>query len=269
MIPKATKFGVVFWALNLMLHPQTPRIRRSRPEVGSKSPNFGHLGSPENGQFGSAAAYQLLRTRPTRPLTLNATRRDHEFLQHQCAETPSSTSSALAPVETDDTARSSIGTPLSAPVQPHNAAIQGLGASVTQGPVPPNQQSVASLLSQLQASSAFAAVAGQSRNFASQQPVYAPSPAGIPEFPGPGAAPPSAITSTTAPTATTVASAPRALPPRQDLRNCTFQQALPHIARLSEDEGFLKALAAVRFMICCRDVKSELFRLTCNASDED
>ncbi|KAJ8481581.1 hypothetical protein ONZ51_g5892 [Trametes cubensis] len=128
--------------------------------------------------------------------------------------------------------------------------------------VPPNAQSVASLLSQLQASSTFAAVAGPSPSGAAslstpafRRPAYATPPAGSPEFPGPDAALPSntppgkaACMGTGKPTiataTTTGALAPRDPTQRQDLRACTFQQALPHLARLSEDEGFLKALAA-------------------------
>ncbi|KAI9063425.1 alpha/beta-hydrolase, partial [Trametes sanguinea] len=160
-------------------------------------------------------------------------------------ETQYDAKSALAQPETDNATRSFGSTPLSAPPPNHNTQ-QGLEGSATLGPASTNTQSVASLLSQLQASSTFAAVAGQSRAPGSQQPAYAPPPAGSPEFPGPDAALPSSITATTAPSTTTVAPAPRALPPRQDLRNCTFQQALPHIARLSEDAGFLKALTAMR-----------------------
>ncbi|KAH9894168.1 hypothetical protein C8Q73DRAFT_694767 [Cubamyces lactineus] len=131
-------------------------------------------------------------------------------------------------------------------------------------PVPPNAQSVASLLSQLQASSTFAAVAGPSTGATAslntpgfRRPAFAPPPAGIPDFPGPDAAlfhstPPGMAacigtgTTTTASATTPGALAPRDPTPRQDLRACTFQQALPHLARLSEDEGFLKALAAMR-----------------------
>ncbi|KAL7282045.1 hypothetical protein ACG7TL_003512 [Trametes sanguinea] len=161
-------------------------------------------------------------------------------------ETQTDANSALVQLETDNATRSLGSTPLCAPPSDHNTSPQGLDASTTLGPASTNTQSVASLLSQLQASSTFAAVTGTSRTPGSKQPAYAPSPAGSPEFPGPVAALPSSSTDIIAPSATTVASAPRALPPRQDLRNCTFQQALPHIARLSEDAGFLKALTAMR-----------------------
>ncbi|KAI0662947.1 hypothetical protein C8Q70DRAFT_1050652 [Cubamyces menziesii] len=139
---------------------------------------------------------------------------------------------------------------------------RGLDRSSRSSLSPPNAQSVASLLSQLQASSTFAAVAGPSPSGAAslstpafRRPAYATPPAGSPEFPGPDAALPSntppgkaACMGTGKPTiataTTTGALAPRDPTQRQDLRACTFQQALPHLARLSEDEGFLKALAA-------------------------
>ncbi len=106
--------------------------------------------------------------------------------------------------------------------------------------------SVAALLSQLQASGSFNATAG-SRS--APIPALAPAPAhvqlshprpfsGGPNLPRPDAELPES----------THPPAPHT--PRQDLRACTFQQALPHLAQLSEDPGFLKALTAVsRVMI--------------------
>ncbi|KAI0676765.1 hypothetical protein C8Q78DRAFT_999376 [Trametes maxima] len=139
----------------------------------------------------------------------------------------------------------------------------------TQGPEPgsspqghstSNSQSVASLLSQLQASNAFAAVAGSSRPPAPRQPSYAPPPAGRPEFPGPDDARPSRTNRTSgevpgaaaAPAPTPTARQPQSQSQSQnqgqgqDVRACTFQQALPHLARLAGDDGVLQALAAMR-----------------------
>ncbi|KAI0643703.1 hypothetical protein C8Q79DRAFT_1012266 [Trametes meyenii] len=136
----------------------------------------------------------------------------------------------------------------------------------TQGPEPssspqghstPNSQSVASLLSQLQASNAFAAVAGTSRPPAPRQPSYAPPPAGRPEFPGPDDMRPSRTSRTSgevpgaaaAPAPTPTARQPQSQGQGQDVRTCTFQQALPHLARLAGDDGVLQALAAVRVSV--------------------
>jgi len=47
-----------------------------------------------------------------------------------------------------------------------------------------------------------------------------------------------------APTATTTPVPSSA--PRQDLRSCTFQQALPHLARLAEDAEFVSAVTAMK-----------------------
>ncbi|KAI0721973.1 hypothetical protein C8T65DRAFT_705024 [Cerioporus squamosus] len=106
-----------------------------------------------------------------------------------------------------------------------------------------NAPSVALLLSQLQASSSFNAAVGPSRTpaptSASSRPQYVPSASGGSRAPGPN-------TSEDAPatTSNTPPSAPHT--PRQDLRSCTFQQALPHLARLSEDPDFVKALTTMR-----------------------
>lgn len=112
---------------------------------------------------------------------------------------------------------------------------------------PSNAHSVASLLSQLQTSRSLAAVvAGPS---SSSTPVIArprQPPPGGPEFPGPDAAAlPSLSVMSTGSSDAGPAPAPAARQ-RQDVRACTFQQALPHLARLSADADFLKALAAVR-----------------------
>ncbi|KAI0356681.1 alpha/beta-hydrolase [Trametes cingulata] len=125
---------------------------------------------------------------------------------------------------------------------PH-AALSSLQApETTSQPGPSNSQSVASLLSQLQASSTFAAaVAGPSGTPGPSLSARVHPPAGSSDFPGPDAALPASTT-----TVTTSAPAPSPTPRRQDLRACTFQQALPHLARLAGDDGFLKALTAMR-----------------------
>ncbi|PIL36690.1 hypothetical protein GSI_00379 [Ganoderma sinense ZZ0214-1] len=100
-----------------------------------------------------------------------------------------------------------------------------------------NIPSVASLLSQLQSSTAFSALAGPSRPHA---PRTAISPGSVPSL------------QTTGPDATessgnghgTHQRAPHT--PPEALRACTFQQSLPHLARLSEDPGFVQTLAAMR-----------------------
>ncbi|KAI0771527.1 Alpha/Beta hydrolase protein [Trametes elegans] len=117
------------------------------------------------------------------------------------------------------------------------------GAPAQTGSSGPQAHSVASLLSQLQTSSAFAEVAGPIRLPEAHQPAYARPPAGIPDFPGPDDARPSRPRTGSVATATAPGPTPT---PRQDLRTCTFQQALPYLARLSEDEGFLKALRSMR-----------------------
>ncbi|KAI8985001.1 hypothetical protein BD414DRAFT_578750 [Trametes punicea] len=166
------------------------------------------------------------------------------------AASPSSESPAGAPAthtspreaERLSRAGNSTGTSLAEPHAPYGIPTTE-GSVVSAASTPSNPQSVASLLSQLQASSHFAAVAGTKRTPESLQLAHAPAPAGTPEFLGPEVALPSSTASTHT---TTVAAASRTPPPRQDLRACTFQQALPHLARLSEDERFLKTLAAMR-----------------------
>ncbi|KAH9943003.1 alpha/beta-hydrolase [Epithele typhae] len=111
--------------------------------------------------------------------------------------------------------------------------------------------SVAALLSQLQASSGGPSAAllppGETSHpsdsvpgppsYAEPQPTYT-SPAGPssgvqPEF-GPAL------------DQSLKLDAPAPHTPPQDMRTCTFQQALPHLARLAEDPEFLKVLTAIR-----------------------
>lgn len=98
------------------------------------------------------------------------------------------------------------------------------------------QPSVASLLSQLQNSPAVHALAGASRVVQSPPPVngvnYEAPP--LPDI---------------APDPWDAHEQQRATPPaaqKRDLRSATFQQALPIIAQLSEDELFIEAVRKVR-----------------------
>ncbi|KAI0723486.1 hypothetical protein C8Q76DRAFT_794419 [Earliella scabrosa] len=106
-------------------------------------------------------------------------------------------------------------------------------------------RSVASLLSQLQASGTFSAAASPSGTSAS---ASAPTPAAAHSahshpFSG-GSVLPRTDAVLPSPPKSTHPPAPHT--PRQNLRACTFQQALPHLARLSEDPEFVKALTAMR-----------------------
>ena len=128
------------------------------------------------------------------------------------------------------------------PTQPHAGSRELPGSEGSS-----NAPSVASLLSQLQASSNFRTLVGPSRTPAptpttsTHTPAYVPSASGGSRLPGPDAGDPVEAASASS---TTPPSAPHT--PRQDLRACTFQQALPHLARLFEDRAFVQALAAVR-----------------------
>ncbi|KAI0637710.1 hypothetical protein C8Q77DRAFT_1153434 [Trametes polyzona] len=189
---------------------------------------------------------------------------------------PTSNTSSTAPAtqesrfEGGNTA-SSANAPPNAPQAPQHAApLQRLeveagssrqpepGASAPPPTSDSQAQSVASLLSQLQASSSLAAVAtatagpssSASRPSRPRPPVAAHAPSVLQQFGGsdfPSADGAALLPRTSTSTSTNAAPGPVPAPAaRQDLRACTFQQALPHIARLSADEGFLKALAAMK-----------------------
>lgn len=119
-------------------------------------------------------------------------------------------------------------------------------------PSAPLGASVALLLSQLQGSGGLSAAPGGSRAPSSSQPplTSAPRPSASttsadPAFVPRPQRPSGGINSGPSRDAAGTAHQPPHTPP-QDLRACTFQQALPHLARLAEDSEFLKALAAVR-----------------------
>ena len=116
-----------------------------------------------------------------------------------------------------------------------NNATANLGTGSTS-----SAPSVASLLSQLQSSTALNALVGPGR---SHPPHTAISPGSIPP-----AADPSQNTGLDATESSgnghgTHPRAPHT--PPEALRACTFQQSLPHLARLSEDPDFVRTLAAV------------------------
>ncbi|OCH95871.1 alpha/beta-hydrolase, partial [Obba rivulosa] len=106
------------------------------------------------------------------------------------------------------------------------------GAGVPPRPAPGGLSSVASLLSQLQGSSSVAAVAGSAPPI--ETPVVQASAASSSSYRPPEHVP------THRPT-----TRPHSAHPR-DLRSCTFQQALPHLARLSEDPRFVAAISAMK-----------------------
>ncbi|KAI0751267.1 hypothetical protein C8Q80DRAFT_562844 [Daedaleopsis nitida] len=98
--------------------------------------------------------------------------------------------------------------------------------------------SVALLLSQLQASGTFNTAAGSSRGsssiFTSHLLPPDPSFAGGSSFPRLDSTVPESV------------HPPVPQTHRQNLRACTFHQALPHLARLSENPEFVKTLTAMR-----------------------
>ncbi|KAH9853878.1 hypothetical protein C2E23DRAFT_820873 [Lenzites betulinus] len=156
-----------------------------------------------------------------------------------------------APVPSEGTSTSDIasGTTLSNALQvPHVGFSRLSEGPASQSDGHSQASSVAALLSQLQGSSSFAAVASlpTAPTSTPKQPAPTssrkPPSAGTSDFPGPDAA---ALPSTSASTSTSTVPAPTPAP-RHDLRACTFQQALPHLARLSADDSFLKALAAMQ-----------------------
>lgn len=168
------------------------------------------------------------------------------------ASQPPAANAASAAQETGPIADSGAATSTTSQVPAHTGP-RGLvepEAPLTgaQSSRPSNAHSVASLLSQLQTSRSLAAVVAGSSS--SSTPIIArprqppPAQAGGSEFPGPNVA---ALPSGTGTGSSDTGPAPApAASQRQDVRACTFQQALPHLARLSADAGFLKALAAVR-----------------------
>ena len=127
-------------------------------------------------------------------------------------------------------------------------------------PLPaPLGPSVASLLSQLQGSTGPSAATGGGRAPPAQVEPPSTSAPG-PSPPATASAPPPAapgrplrphsggIGPSSGPSVDAAGPVRQAGPPRPllDVRTCTFQQALPHLARLAEDPEFLKALTAVR-----------------------
>ncbi|KAI0829354.1 hypothetical protein BC628DRAFT_1337346 [Trametes gibbosa] len=166
------------------------------------------------------------------------------------AEALQPSAAGIAPAPQEGTSTSGIDpyTTLSnAPQVPH-ASFQGADDPISQsdGPLLRSQaHSVAALLSQLQGSSTFAAAATVPTALSvPRPPVPTPThelrPAGTSDFPGPDEA---ALPNANANTSMGLGPAPAR---RHDLRACTFQQALPHLARLSVDDGFLEALTAMK-----------------------
>ncbi|KAI0921979.1 hypothetical protein AcW2_006798 [Taiwanofungus camphoratus] len=113
----------------------------------------------------------------------------------------------------------------------HDSAVFGgtsATATATVAPSTTSASSVASLLSQLQASSSFTAIT---------TPAQAPLPV-ISSY----ISPPPATSYHLPPEPVPTLSSAR----KHDLRSCTFQQALPHIARLSEDPSFIDAISTMK-----------------------
>lgn len=104
-----------------------------------------------------------------------------------------------------------------------------------------SSSSVASLLSQLQASPTIGAIIGSAPAISPHTPP--PPPAVVSTIPSswhPPLVPAEPLrASSTAPSLPTPAAR------KQDLRSCTFQQSLPYLARLSEDPGFVESVRRV------------------------
>ncbi|OJT13185.1 hypothetical protein TRAPUB_10276 [Trametes pubescens] len=169
----------------------------------------------------------------------------------QASQPPAANTASAAQQTNPVTNSSAASTTSQAPVHTGPRGLVGpetplSGAQSSGSPL--NANSVASLLSQLQTSRSLATVvAGPSSSSSSSTPVIArprqPPPGGS-EFPGPDAA---ALPSNTGTGSSDAGPVPApAARQRQDVRACTFQQALPHLARLSADGAFLQALAAMR-----------------------
>lgn len=141
-----------------------------------------------------------------------------------------------APAESNDSGSSQVPDNLPhPPIEPADAVDeQANGASATS-----ERPSVASLLSQLQSSSAIQAALAVEFPAVQGLPVtvntaYAPQPSAQPTDPRLRGR-------------THSESAAH----KQDLRNASFQQALPGIAQLSEDQAFVDAVRKVRQVISC------------------